>query len=190
MRMGAIVNRTQYDSVLAAISRAQQEGAHLLTGGARPLHLGPRGYYIQPTVFQNVSDRSHLWRTEIFGPVLAVSTFRTEEEAVQRANASAYGLAGAVISPSRRVCERVARQLQCGIVWVNCSQPCFPQLPWGGVKGSGVGGRDLGREGLEGYQTPKQIVTYVSEETWPWFRDGVATGMGTGQPKVPPLAKM
>jgi betaine-aldehyde dehydrogenase len=100
--------------------------ATLLTGGSRPPHLGS-GYYIQPTVFTGVSPSNRLWRDEVFGPVLAAATFKTEEEAVSVANASQYGLAAAVISADMERCKRVAAAMETGIVWVNCSQPCFTQ---------------------------------------------------------------
>lgn len=111
-------------------------------------------------MFVNVRPGHRLWRNEVFGPVLAAMTFRSEEEAVKLANDSDFGLAGAVCSADLNRCRRVVRALDAGITWINCSQPCFCQLPWGGVKLSGFG-RDLGTYGLSSYLSPKQIVTYV-----------------------------
>ena len=85
------------------------------------------GYYLQPTVFTGVKPSNRLWRDEVFGPVLASATFKTEEEAIAVANASQYGLAAAVISADADRCKRVAAAMETGIVWINCSQPCFTQ---------------------------------------------------------------
>jgi betaine-aldehyde dehydrogenase len=94
-------------------------------------------------VLANVKPSMQIWTDEVFGPVLAVSTFKTEAEAIEMANNSQYGLAGAVISKDEDRCKRVSEALQAGIVWINCSQPCFCQAPWGGNKRSGFG-RELG----------------------------------------------
>lgn len=100
----------------------------------------------------------------------AVATFRTEGEAISRANDSDYGLAGAVISADEARCRRVAHALQVGIVWVNCSQPCFTQAPWGGNKRSGYG-RELGTWGLENFCSVKQVTEYrhPTGQTWEWY---------------------
>jgi betaine-aldehyde dehydrogenase len=166
-RMGPLVNRHQHAKVLSYIQSAKDEGATLLTGGRRPAHL-PRGYYVEPTVFVNVKRHMRVWREEIFGPVLACATFRTEEEAVAMANESEFGLAAAVISRDVARCQRVVEALEVGICWVNCSQPAFPQAPWGGKKDSGFG-RDLGTYGLENYLSPKQVTTYLADATWEWY---------------------
>ena len=97
-----------------------------------------------------------------------MSTFSTEGEAVARANDSEFGLAGAVISADAERCARVAGALHAGIVWVNCSQPCFCQAPWGGTKASGFG-RELGEWGLENFLSVKQVTTYVSSDAWDWY---------------------
>ena len=102
-----------------------------------------------------------IWTTEVFGPVLSVATFETEEEALRLANDSHYGLAAAVISANGPRCRRVASALQAGIVWVNCSQPAFCDAPWGGYKRSGVG-RELGEAGLFNYLELKQVTTYTA----------------------------
>ena len=86
------------------------------------------------------------------------------------ANATKYGLAAAVISSDAARCERVARRMRTGLVWVNCSQPCFPQLPWGGKVGRASGhGRDLGEAGLDAYLDLKSVVTYTSADKWDWY---------------------
>ncbi|EFJ08052.1 hypothetical protein SELMODRAFT_272160 [Selaginella moellendorffii] len=166
-RLGPVVSEGQYKKVMKYISTAQEEGATLLCGGKRPEHLS-KGYFVEPTVFANVRPSSQIWKEEVFGPVLAVRTFRTEEEAIKLANDSEYGLAGAVISTDEERCQRVAELLQAGIVWINCAQPTFTQAPWGGTKRSGFG-RELGEWGLENYLSVKQVTKYISEEQWGWY---------------------
>lgn len=109
-----------------------------------------------------------IWNEEVFGPVLSVMTFRDEEEGIQLANSNRFGLGGAIFSEDEEQQRRVARGLECGIVWINCSQPCFSELPWGGQKESGIG-RDLGEEGLASFLEPKQIVQPTTNEPLGWY---------------------
>ncbi|KAJ7515942.1 hypothetical protein O6H91_22G035400 [Diphasiastrum complanatum] len=166
-RLGPIVSEAQYKKVLKYISNAQAEGAKLLCGGKRPAHL-ERGYFVSATVLGNVTPSMQIWKEEVFGPVLSVTTFNTEEEALELANDSSYGLAGAVISKDTERCKRVSEALQVGIVWINCSQPVFVQAPWGGTKCSGFG-RELGEWGLENYLSVKQVTRYISDDAWGWY---------------------
>jgi betaine-aldehyde dehydrogenase len=166
-RMGPVVNKIQYDRVMDYIQKGKDQGATVLTGGGRNPKFA-KGFYIQPTVFTDVTPDMTIWKEEIFGPVLSVRVFKDEDQAVAEANDSPYGLGAAIMSGDKQRCDRVVRALRYGIVWVNCSQPCFCQAPWGGFKRSGVG-RDLGRYGFERFLEPKQITEYVSEEPWGWF---------------------
>ncbi|KAL3160878.1 hypothetical protein ABBQ38_009271 [Trebouxia sp. C0009 RCD-2024] len=166
-RMGPVVSQDQLNKIMGFIKDAEKEGGKLLTGGKRPPGLD-QGFYVQPTVFTGMTPGMRLWREEVFGPVLAAMTFKTEEEAIQLANDSEFGLAGAVISADEQRCARVAEALEVGIMWVNCSQPCFCQAPWGGNKASGHG-RELGEWGLEAYLSVKQVTTYVSKDRWSWY---------------------
>ncbi|MCO5592683.1 hypothetical protein L7F22_046686 [Adiantum nelumboides] len=166
-RLGPVVSEGQYKKIMDFISRAKEEGAAILCGGVRPDHL-KRGYYIAPTVFGNVNPSMEVWKEEVFGPVLAVATFKTEEEAIELANDTSYGLAGAVMSKDEERCRRVSEALEAGIVWINCAQPTFCQAPWGGRKRSGFG-RELGQWGLENYLHVKQVTTYISEDQWNWY---------------------
>ncbi|KAH9290655.1 hypothetical protein KI387_034772, partial [Taxus chinensis] len=140
-RLGPVVSEGQYKKILQLISTAKDEGASVLCGGERPIHL-KKGYYIEPTIL-SVNPSTQIWKEEVFGPVLSFTTFRTEDEAIDLANDTQYGLGGAVLSKDADVCARVTESLQAGIIWVNCSQPCFCQAPWGGNKRSGFG-RELG----------------------------------------------
>ncbi|KAK3265520.1 Betaine aldehyde dehydrogenase 2 [Cymbomonas tetramitiformis] len=166
-RLGPIVTAAQYHKVLAMVNIAKEQGAKLLTGGGRPAGLAS-GYYIQPTVFTDVTTSMSIWKEEVFGPVLAVKTFATEEEAIALANDTQYGLAAAVISADEARLQSCTDALRCGIVWVNCSQPCFCQLPWGGLKRSGFG-RDLGEGAIANYQNIKQVCTYTSSDQFGWY---------------------
>ncbi|UUW72220.1 aldehyde dehydrogenase family protein [Pseudomonas oryzihabitans] len=165
--LGPLVSRGQHEKVLAAIARGEEEGARLVTGGKRPTQL-PTGYYVQPTVFADMAEDSWIWREEIFGPVVCVRPFDSEAEAVRSANDSRFGLAAAVMSRDLDRCERVARALRAGIVWINCSQPTFTEAPWGGYKQSGIG-RELGEWGLQNYLETKQITRYDSDQPWGWY---------------------
>ncbi|XP_058112115.1 aminoaldehyde dehydrogenase 2, peroxisomal isoform X2 [Magnolia sinica] len=167
-RLGPVVSEGQYVKVMNFISKAKSEGATILCGGTRPQHL-KKGFYIEPTIITDVDTSMQIWREEVFGPVLCVKTFRTEEDAIELANDSRYGLGGAVLSKDLERCERVSKALQAGIVWVNCSQPCFCQAPWGGTKRSGFG-RELGEWGLDNYLSVKQVTEYISSDPWGWYQ--------------------
>ncbi|MFZ6048443.1 aldehyde dehydrogenase family protein [Pseudomonas sp. CR3202] len=165
--LGPLVNKGQYDKVLAAISRGKEEGAQLVYGGERPTGF-EQGFYLQPTIFADVPEDSWIWQEEIFGPVVCIRPFDNEAEALRSANDSRFGLAAAVMSKDLARCERVARKLRAGIVWINCSQPTFTEAPWGGYKQSGIG-RELGEWGLNNYLETKQITRYDSEQPWGWY---------------------
>lgn len=176
-RLGPVANAQQYEKVSAYIQSGLDEGAELLTGGGRPASApaGGKGFFVAPTVFVGVKPEMRIWREEIFGPVLCASTFASEREAVDAANATNFGLAGAVASRDAERCRRVAKSLEAGIVWVNCSQPCFYQAPWGGMKDSGHG-RELGPWGLDNFLSVKQVTEYVSDKPWGWFLDALPEG--------------
>ncbi|KAI4336087.1 hypothetical protein L6164_014659 [Bauhinia variegata] len=166
-RLGPVVSEGQYEKILKFISTAKSEGATILTGGCRPAHL-KKGFFVEPTVITDVNTSMQIWREEVFGPVLCVKTFSTEEEAIDLANDTHYGLGSAVISNNLERCERITKAFQAGIVWINCSQPCFCQAPWGGSKRSGFG-RELGEWGLDNYLSVKQVTQYISDEPWGWY---------------------
>jgi len=165
--MGPLINKTQRDKVLALLASAKQEGANVLTGGGPPAGC-TKGFYVAPTVLTNVEPHMRVWKEEVFGPVLCVKTFSTEEQALSLANDTWSGLASAVLTADPKRSERVAKELRTGIVWVNCSQPCFCHAPWGGMKLSGIG-RDNGEAGFNSFLEPKQVCAYVGKEPWGWF---------------------
>lgn len=165
--LGPLVSKRQYEQVIAAIEAARQAGATVACGGTRPEGFD-RGYYLRPTILTDVPLDSDAWVEEIFGPVVCVRPFKTEEEAIELANDSRFGLAAAVMSKDDIRAERVAAAFKAGIVWINCSQPTFTEAPWGGYKESGIG-RELGRWGLDNYLETKQITKYVSTASWGWY---------------------
>ncbi|WP_411036922.1 aldehyde dehydrogenase family protein [Shinella sp. BYT-45] len=165
--LGPLVSERQYGQVRRAIAAAREAGATVAYGGERPDGLG-KGYFLQPAILTDVPLDSAAWTEEIFGPVVCIRPFSTEEEAVGHANDSRFGLAAAVMSRDDARTERVARSLRAGIVWINCSQPTFTEAPWGGYKQSGIG-RELGRWGLENYLETKQITRYATDQPWGWY---------------------
>lgn len=165
--LGPLVSRRQYEQVLRAIEAAKAAGATIACGGKRPEGFD-RGYYLEPTILTDVPLESDAWREEIFGPVLCIRPFLTEDEAIELANDSRFGLAAAVMSKDDVRAERVAAAFRAGIVWINCSQPTFTEAPWGGYKESGIG-RELGRWGLENYLETKQITRFAAGEKWGWY---------------------
>jgi betaine-aldehyde dehydrogenase len=168
--MGPVVSEGQYTKVMYYINSGLAQGATLFYGGTRPANAPPGGYFLLPTIFVDVKPFMRIWQEEIFGPVLSVMTFENEDEAIDLANDTQYGLGGAVFSRDEETAQRIARKLRCGIVWINCSQPTFVQLPWGGYKKSGTG-RELGPWGLFNYLEVKQVTNWVnqSEKGWGWF---------------------
>ncbi|AKA22899.1 aldehyde dehydrogenase family protein [Pseudomonas chlororaphis] len=156
VEMGALVNQAQYRRVLAHIEQGRNAGARLVCGGERPAQL-PRGYFLRPTIFTEVPLDSALWREEIFGPVLCVRSFASEEEAIALANDSEFGLVASVVGGDVGNTERVADALQAGLVWINAPQVIFPQTAWGGYKQSSIG-RELGPWGLQAFQEIKHVV--------------------------------
>ncbi|MDH4872303.1 aldehyde dehydrogenase family protein [Pseudomonas sp. BN515] len=159
VEMGALVNQAQYQRVRGHIERGIASGARLVCGGGRPAEL-ERGFFLKPTVFADVPRDSALWNEEIFGPVLCVRSFSTEEEAIALANDTQFGLVASVVSRNLDAAERVANTLQAGMVWVNSPQVIFPQTAWGGYKQSSIG-RELGPWGLSSFQEIKHVVRAV-----------------------------
>ncbi|MGI3171116.1 aldehyde dehydrogenase family protein [Pseudooceanicola sp. C21-150M6] len=170
IKLGPIVSKGQYDKIMGFLDRARGNGATLVTGGGRPEGIGT-GYFIAPTIYADVPANAEIWREEIFGPVVCLAPFDTEEEALRLANDSPFGLAAAVMSHDLERCDRMAAKLRAGIIWINCSQPTFAQAPWGGYKSSGIG-RELGREGYDAYFETKQVTRFARDEDWGWYLGG------------------
>ncbi|EFQ27035.1 aldehyde dehydrogenase [Colletotrichum graminicola M1.001] len=153
---GPQITRAQYDRVLAFVQSAKDEGATIALGGAPAPQPSGKGFFVQPTVFTDVTTSMRVYRDEIFGPCAAVVKFRTEEEALEMANDSVYGLGAAVFTKDLARAHRVAREVEAGMVWVNSSNDSDFRVPFGGVKQSGIG-RELGEAGLLGYCNVKAV---------------------------------
>jgi acyl-CoA reductase-like NAD-dependent aldehyde dehydrogenase len=160
--IGPQSSRSQLDKTLRYIEIGREEGARLACGGGRPQgDAFARGYYVQPTIFADVENGSRLAQDEIFGPVLAVIPFDTEDEVIALANATPYGLIGGVWTNDMKRGHRVASQLQVGFVSINSFRPLHWTLPYGGVKLSGVG-RENGLEVLREYTELKTVFIEMS----------------------------
>jgi len=154
--VGPMVSQKKYERVESYIRKGIEEGAEVLVGGEGHPKGFDTGYYVKPTVFVNVKNDMTIAQEEIFGPVLSVIAYDSEEEAIRIANDSRYGLHSAVIGTDLQRARRVASQLQAGRVVIN-NMTDDPDAPWGGFKFSGVG-REYGRYGIEAFLEPKAIL--------------------------------
>jgi aldehyde dehydrogenase (NAD+) len=154
--VGPMVSQKQYDRVESYIRKGIEEGAEVLVGGEGHPKGFDAGYYVKPTVFVNVKNDMTIAKEEIFGPVLSVIAYDSEDDAIRIANDSQYGLHSAVIGTDLQRARRVASQLRAGRVVIN-NMTDDPDAPWGGFKFSGVG-REYGRYGIEAFLEPKAIL--------------------------------
>jgi acyl-CoA reductase-like NAD-dependent aldehyde dehydrogenase len=155
-RLGALSSKSQLDRVLRYVEIAGREGASLVAGGARTGIGTGKGYFMQPTVFADVTPDMTIAREEIFGPVLAAIEFGDVDDAIAKANQSTYGLAAAVWTRDLRKAHYVASKLDAGTVWVNTYNVYDTAVPFGGYKQSGFG-REMGRHALEHYTQTKSV---------------------------------
>jgi aldehyde dehydrogenase (NAD+) len=153
--MGPLVSQAQYERVLNYIEIGQQEGAQLLTGGGRPDRL-ERGYFVAPTLFDNVSPQATIAQEEIFGPVLSVLTFHDEEEALAIANGVQYGLVAGIFTNDLNRALRLATRIRAGQIYVNEYFAGGEETPFGGYKQSGFG-REKGMDALYNYTQVKNV---------------------------------
>ncbi|XP_027072789.1 aldehyde dehydrogenase 1 [Coffea arabica] len=159
---GPQVNKKQYDRILSYIEHGKKEGATLFHGG-KPCDR--KGYYIEPTIFTDVTDEMKIAQEEIFGPVMSVFKFKTVEEAIKRANATKYGLAAGVMTNNINIANTVARSIRAGAIWINCYFAFDRDSPYGGYKMSGFG-RDMGMDGLKKYLVVKAVATPIYNSPW------------------------
>ena len=155
-RYGSLASKRQLDTVMRYVDVAKKEGAALVAGGQRADIGTGKGYFYQPTVFDNVTPEMTIAREEIFGPVLATIEFADLDEAIARANDSEYGLAAAVWTRDVKKAHYVARKLQAGTVWINTYNVYDTAAPFGGYKASGFG-REMGAHALEHYTQVKSV---------------------------------
>jgi betaine-aldehyde dehydrogenase len=153
-QMGPLASQMQLDKVMGYIAKGRVEGARLVTGGGR----GPfnTGFYVEPTVFADVTDTMTIAREEIFGPVMCVLDFEAEDEVIGRANATEFGLSAAVFTRDMARAHRVVGQLQAGSCWINAYNLTPVEAPFGGVKMSGVG-RENSKAAVEHYTQVKSV---------------------------------
>ncbi|MDG1705011.1 MAG: aldehyde dehydrogenase family protein [Pseudomonadales bacterium] len=151
-KLGPLNNKMQYDKVKALIEDAKKEG-NVIAGGEFP---DKPGYFIRPTIVRDIKEGSRLVDEEQFGPVLPVMSFADESEAIERANASAWGLGGSVWSANPERAYALAEQMDTGTVWINKHAELDPTIPFGGAKMSGLG-NELGQEGLQEFTQQKII---------------------------------
>ncbi|KAJ7368206.1 aldehyde dehydrogenase domain-containing protein [Mycena albidolilacea] len=161
---GPVISKTQYDRIWAYIESGKQEGAKVALGGnKRP----GKGFFVDPTIFTDIRPNMKIVNEEIFGPVLSVGTFKTEEEAISLANDTSYGLGAGLHSNDANQCMRVASALEAGTVWINQYNLLSNNVPFGGKKQSGIG-RELGSYALEEYTSVKAVHWNFGEKLdWP-----------------------
>ncbi|MCR1568735.1 betaine-aldehyde dehydrogenase [Mixta sp.] len=163
VNFGPLVSAQHCEKVVSYLQLGKEEGARLLAGGNRITEGAlAQGYYVEPTVFSDCHDEMRLVREEIFGPVMSILAFDDEEEAITRANATGYGLAGGVFTQSLNRAHRVIHQLEAGICWVNSWGESPAPMPVGGYKLSGVG-RENGLDTLMHYTRTKSVLIEIGD---------------------------
>jgi len=167
-QVGPLVSEQHMHKVLSYLERGRAEGARVVTGGAR-VTTGTlsKGYFVAPTVFDNCRDDMAIVREEIFGPVMSVLEFEDEQEVVERANATEFGLAAGVFTNDLTRAHRVIARLQAGTCWINQYNVTPIELPFGGVKLSGLG-RENGRAAIEHYTQLKSVYVAMGDIEAPY----------------------
>jgi len=158
VNLGAVVSKPHMEKVLSYVELARDEGGTVLTGGKRAEVGGEfsEGYFLEPTIIEGLSHTCRTNQEEIFGPVVTIMPFDTDEEALMMANSTKYGLASTVWTSNLKRAHTIARELHTGIVWINCWLLRDLRTPFGGVKSSGVG-REGGFEALQFFTEPKNV---------------------------------
>ena len=150
---GPQIDRAQFDKIMGLIESGKRDGAKMVSGGQR---YGDKGYFIQPTLFTEVSDKMEIAQKEIFGPVMSVFKFKNNDDLVERANNTIFGLAAAVWTRDIGKAHRLAAEIKAGTVWINCYDVFDAAAPFGGFKMSGQG-RELGEDGMRAYLETKTV---------------------------------
>lgn len=162
--VGALISQSHLRKVLSYIGLAREEGARILTG-ARQVHLEGRcegGYFVEPTIIEGLSPRCRVNQEEIFGPVVTLAPFDSEDEAVEYANSTPFGLSATIWSENIGRCHRLASRIQSGVIWINCWLLRDLRTPFGGMKQSGLG-REGGFEALKFFTEPKNVCVYLGD---------------------------
>ncbi len=166
-QLGPMVSRAQLDKVFAYIAKGKAEGAKLLTGGGIPNDVSAEGTYIQPTVFADVTDTMTIAREEIFGPVMCVLDFDNEDEVIERANGTEFGLSAGVFTSDLTRAHRIVDRLEAGTLWINTYNLAPVEVPFGGSKQSGFG-RENSLAALNHYTELKSVYVAMSPVQSPY----------------------
>ena len=172
VQLGPVVSARQQQRVLKYIDIGLNEDkARLVAGGKVPTDPSLRdGFFVEPTVFADVTRKMRIFQEEVFGPFVSVTKFTTEEEGLELANDSPFGLAGAIRTNDVTRAHRVAAKLKCGIVWVNDHHRLDPASPWGGIKDSGIG-RECGTESFDQHFETKSVMVRLDDAPFDWYKD-------------------
>jgi acyl-CoA reductase-like NAD-dependent aldehyde dehydrogenase len=164
---GPLISQKQLDRVLSFVEAGQTEGAQIVAGGHRPAHL-ERGYFLEPTIFTRMTPQMRIWREEIFGPVIGVTAFKSEAEAISLANDSDYGLGAYFWSQDVARVHRVVNAMDSGLVFVNMPAYMTPQMP-AGIRGLSGSGQNFGLEAMDNYTKLKGVYVNYSGRIFPWL---------------------
>ncbi len=163
--VGPIISRKQLEQVLSYIEIGKNEGAEIVAGGSR---IGNKGYFLEPTVFTKMTPQMRIWREEIFGPVVGLTTFSSEEEAISLANDMDYGLGAFFWTNDLDRMHRVSNAMDSGLVFVNMPSYMPPMMP-AGIRGLSGTGQNFGLEALENYTKLTGIYINYSGKIFPWL---------------------
>ncbi|KAH7129845.1 aldehyde dehydrogenase [Dactylonectria estremocensis] len=161
---GPQVTKSQYDRIMSFVDIGKSEGAKLEVGG-QPFKQGGdgKGFFIEPTVFTDVTPKMRVFQEEVFGPFVVITKFSSQEEAIALANDTTYGLGSALFTTNLTRAHRVAKRIEAGMVWINSSNDSDWRIPFGGVKQSGIG-RELGEAGLAAYSNIKAVHVNIASK--------------------------
>ena len=170
-QLGPVISAKQHARVLSYCGYGREDGARLVAGGeAAKIPGHENGYFVQPTVFADVTSKMRIFQEEVFGPFTSVTRFTDEADALRLANDSPFGLAAAIRTRDVARAHRVAAQVKAGIVWINDHHRLDPASPWGGVDESGVG-RECGTESFNDHFNTKSVMVATHDQPFDWYRD-------------------
>lgn len=165
--LGSVISKEHFENVSSYFDKGVKEGAEVLHGGRRPEEL-KKGYFFEPTVLADVDPKASVACEEIFGPIVAVIPFKTDEEAARIANDTVYGLAGGIWTENLKRAITTAKAVKAGYLWVNTYGGIIPETPYGGFKQSGIG-KELGSDGLEMYLEKKTVNIFTGDKIPSWY---------------------